>query len=114
MLGAENRRRLARQQNGGAAGGAGAPAEPIRVAVPPPRPAEPPISITQQQMCMMRPEDADARHAYVNVDLTDGADPQLNVRELHRTDRTRRLEFLSTGPGAFMLASPSSGASASG
>uniref|UniRef100_A0A914IFA2 IRS-type PTB domain-containing protein n=1 Tax=Globodera rostochiensis TaxID=31243 RepID=A0A914IFA2_GLORO len=59
--------------------------------------------------------------AYVNVDFDvgcarhvahegDGILPecmnqqQLNVRELHRTDHSR-MEFLSTGPGAFMLSS---------
>ncbi|KAL3092265.1 hypothetical protein niasHT_028143 [Heterodera trifolii] len=140
VLGVDSRRRLTPSKGSGGHSPNAAVAEPIRVAVPPPR-----LQQTQQMQQFTHPSSSSSvllssvsaaptttpRHchsgggestaAYVNVDFSaasarhatdrdNGISPeefakqQLNVRELHRTDHSR-LEFLSTGPGAFMLSS---------
>jgi hypothetical protein len=78
------------------------PPEPIRMAVPPPR------KFYAGQSDIGNSTGENNQHAYVNVELRGNHQMNgqqqngLNVRELHRTDRSR-LEFLSTGPGAFQL-----------
>ena len=107
VLGDDGRRRVlpGGRQNTMPNGNNKAGGEPIRVAVPPS--AKSPAYGTTTNFfgggtkgCREQP------HAYVNVNLPAGQQlgngVGLNVRELHRTDRSR-LEFLSTGPGAFQL-----------
>lgn len=85
---------------------------PVNVAVPPTIQSAQTTLYFRPNMVrtdMHQSEQKNQRHAYVNVDLSNNQQQQnggLNVRELHRTDKSR-LEFLSTGPGAFQL--PSNG-----
>uniref|UniRef100_A0A183BJ49 Protein kinase domain-containing protein n=1 Tax=Globodera pallida TaxID=36090 RepID=A0A183BJ49_GLOPA len=153
VLGIDNRRRLAQQQQQKSGHSPNPTAEPIRVAVPPPRPFQQQQQQQQQrqqhvqavfsgtELQQLQAEDpsvllptaappaaarfrrcGESTAAYVNVDFDGGGgarhaahegdgilpecmnQQQLNVRELHRTDHSR-MEFLSTGPGAFMLSS---------